>query len=137
MLAACNAYCHPNSIANVFSSVLSIFNKLQGKNKPILAFCSYFDGLIFEMACCKVVMPPLLLVLLFLRALHSCYLDIIERFGTQHKSLETRLIEMIVMNVTYHEDFILKEPCRQDKSSKIPCQIPAASVLFGVLFLIG
>ena len=78
MLAALNTCCHPDSIADAFCSLLSIFNKLQGKNKPILAFCSRFDGLILEMACCKVVIPPLLLFMLFLCVLHSCYLDIVE-----------------------------------------------------------
>jgi hypothetical protein len=32
MLATLNAYCHPDSVANVFSSLFSIFNELQGKN---------------------------------------------------------------------------------------------------------
>jgi hypothetical protein len=32
------------------------------------------------MVCCKVVIPPLLLVMLFLWALHSRYLDIVEQF---------------------------------------------------------
>jgi hypothetical protein len=31
MLAALDAYCHPDSIANAFFSPLLIFNKLQGK----------------------------------------------------------------------------------------------------------
>jgi hypothetical protein len=127
MLAALNTYCHPDSIANVFSSLLLIFNKLQGKNKLILASCSHFDGLILEMAYCKVVIPPLLLLMLFLCALHSCYSDIVEQFWTQHKSLKKTSIEMIVADVTYHDKFILKKPCRQDKSSKTPSQIPAAS----------
>jgi hypothetical protein len=33
MLAALNAYCHPDSIANAFSSLLLILNKLQGKKR--------------------------------------------------------------------------------------------------------
>jgi hypothetical protein len=33
MLAAHNAYCRPNSVATAFSSLLSIFNELQGKNE--------------------------------------------------------------------------------------------------------
>jgi hypothetical protein len=66
MLAALNTYCHPNFVANAFSSLLLIFNELQGKKKPILEFCSRFNGLILEMACCKVVIPPLLLVMLSL-----------------------------------------------------------------------
>ncbi len=127
MLATLNAYCHPGSVANAFSSLLSIFNKLQGDDEPTLAFCSCFDGLILEMACCKVVTPPLLLVMLFLSALHICYLDIIEQFWTRHKYLKTMLIEMIITDVTYHNEFILKEPCCPEKSSKPPSWIPAAS----------
>jgi hypothetical protein len=84
-------------------------------------------ALFLEMACFKVVIPPLLLVMLFLRALHSRYLDIVEPFHTRHKSLKTKSIEMINADVTYHNKFILKEPCRQDKSSKTLSQIPAAS----------
>ncbi len=120
MLAALKAYCHPNSIAVAFSSLLLIFNKIQDKNEPVLVFCSRFDGLILKMACCKVVIPPLLLVMLFLWALHSRYLDIVEQFRTWHKSLETTSIEMIIADVTYQDEFILKEPCCQDKSSKTP-----------------
>ncbi len=127
MLAACNACCHPNSVANAFSSLLSIFDELQGNDKPILAFRSCFNSLILEMACCKVVIPPLLLVMLFLLAFHSCYLDIVEQFRTRHKSLETMSIEMIVVDITYHDNFILKEPHCQEKSSKPPFQIPAVS----------
>jgi hypothetical protein len=127
MLAALNAYCRPDSIANTFSSLLLIFNELQGKNKPILAFCSQFDGLILEMACCKVVIPPLLLIMLFLRALHSRYLDIVEQFRIRNKSLKTTSIDMIVADVTYHDEFILKEPRCHDKSSKTLSRIPVAS----------
>jgi hypothetical protein len=65
--------------------------------------------------------------MLFLRALHSRYLDIVEQFWTWHKSLETTLIEMIVADVTYHDMFILNEPRSKGKSSKPPSQIPAAS----------
>jgi hypothetical protein len=100
----------------------------RAKNEPILAFCSRVDGLILEMAHCKLVIPPLLLVMLFLHELHSCYSDIVEQFWTRHKSFETTSIEIIVADVTYHDKFILKEPRPQDKSSKPPSQIPAASV---------
>jgi hypothetical protein len=111
----------------MFSSLLLTFNKLQGKHEPILAFHSRFDGLILEMARCKVVMPHLLLVMLFLCAFQGYYLDIVEQFWTRHKSLKTMSIEMIIADVTYHNEFILKEPHRQDKSSKTPSQIAAAS----------
>jgi hypothetical protein len=39
---------------------------------------------------------------------------------TRHKSLKTMSIEMILVDVTNHDKFILKEPCCQDKSSKPP-----------------
>ena len=47
MLSALNAYCHPDLVANAFSSLLSLFSELQGDDEPILAFWSRFDGLIF------------------------------------------------------------------------------------------
>jgi hypothetical protein len=62
MFPALNAYCHPDSVTNAYSSLLSIFNKLQGDDKPIAAFWSRFDGLILEMAQSKVIIPPLLFV---------------------------------------------------------------------------
>ncbi len=73
MLAALTSYCRPDSVANAFSSLLSLFNKIQGEDEPILSFSSCFDGLILEMARCKVAIPPLLPVMLFLRVLHSRY----------------------------------------------------------------
>jgi hypothetical protein len=58
MLATLNTFCCPDSVANTFSSLLLIFNKLQGDDEPIVAFCSQFNGLVLEMAHCKVVIPP-------------------------------------------------------------------------------
>jgi hypothetical protein len=100
MLSALNTYCCPDLVANAFSSLLSIFNELQGDDESILAFWSWFDGLIFEMACCKVVIPPLLLIMLFLRVLRSCYSNIVEQYWTRHKLIETTSIDMIVHDVT-------------------------------------
>jgi hypothetical protein len=127
MLSALNTCCCPDSVANAFSSLLSIFNELQVNNKPILAFRSWFDGLIFEMARCKVVIPSLLLVMLFLHALHSCYSNIVEQFRTPHKLIETTSVDMIIDNVTYHDDFILKNPRCANKSPKPPSQVPTAA----------
>jgi hypothetical protein len=79
------------------------------------------------MAHCKVVIPLLLLVMLFLRALHSCYRDIVEQFRTRHKSIETTSIDMIVNDVTYHNKFILKKPCCANKSPMPPSRVPTAA----------
>jgi hypothetical protein len=119
MLAALNAYCHPDSVANAFSSLLSILQSFRAMTSQFWHSALFLMAL-FENACCKVVIPPLLLVMLFLRALHSRYSDIVEQFQTQHKSLEMTSIEMIIADVTYHNEFILKEPLCQEKSSKPP-----------------
>jgi hypothetical protein len=36
MLATLDQHCHPDIISNAFSSLLSLFNEVQGDNEPIL-----------------------------------------------------------------------------------------------------
>jgi hypothetical protein len=36
-------------------------------------------------------------------------------------------IDLILENVIYHHSFILKEPCRGNKSSKPPSRVPTAA----------
>jgi hypothetical protein len=130
MLAALTvtAYCCPDSIANAFSSLLSLFNEIQGEDEPILAFRSCFDGLILEMACCKVAIPPVLLVMLFLCALHSCYTGFIEQLRMCHHAIETTSIDMIVDDVTYHNGFTLQEPrLIPEKPGKPPPRVSVAA----------
>jgi hypothetical protein len=79
------------------------------------------------MARCKAVFPPLFLVMLFLHMLHSCYSDILEQFRTRHKSIETTLLDMIIDEVTYHDEFILKKPHRADKYPKPPSRVLTAA----------
>ncbi len=43
----------------------------QGESESIIKYRSHFDGLTLELAQCKVVIPSILLVMLFLCALHS------------------------------------------------------------------
>ncbi len=94
----------------------------------MLSFCSQFDGLILELAHCKVIIPPLILVILFLRALHSRYSDIVKQFRTWHKPIKSTSINMIVDDITYHHKFILKKARCRDKSQNQPSQIPVATV---------
>jgi hypothetical protein len=70
MLAALTQRCHPDTVSNAFASLLSLFNDVQGESEPILEYRSHFDGLTQELSRCKVVLPHLLSVMLFLRALH-------------------------------------------------------------------
>jgi hypothetical protein len=80
MLATFMQHCHPNTVSNAFTSLLSLFNDVQGNSESILEYRSRFDGLTLELARCKVVIPSILLVMLFLRALHGCYTVIVEQF---------------------------------------------------------
>jgi hypothetical protein len=73
MLAALDQHCCPDTVSNVFTTLMSLFNNVQGDSEQILAFRSRFNGLIMDMARSKIILPPILLVMLFLHALHSCY----------------------------------------------------------------
>jgi hypothetical protein len=73
ILAALNHHCHPNSITNAFTTLMSLFNNNMGELKEIMAFHSRFDGVGNNMACCKIVIPPTLMAMFFLCLLHSCY----------------------------------------------------------------
>ena len=80
MLAALMQHCHPDSVSNAFSSLLSIFNNVQGDNESIIEYRSRFDGLTLELSRCKVTIPSFLMVMLFLRALHGRYSVIFEQY---------------------------------------------------------
>jgi hypothetical protein len=88
MLAALNQHCHPDSVANAFPTLLLLFNDSMGVSEEIMAFCSWFDGMVKDMALCKIFLPPILIVMFFLHSLHSCYNDCLEQFCSRYKSLE-------------------------------------------------
>jgi hypothetical protein len=66
MLTALNLHCCPDTVANTFSTLMSLFNDSMGNSKDILAFWSRFNGMINKMCRCKIVIPPLLMVMFFL-----------------------------------------------------------------------
>ncbi len=99
MLAALTQHYHPNSVANAFTSLLLLFDNMQGNDKPILQCWSCFDGIIMELSCCKILIPQILLVMLFLRAIHSHYSDLLEQFCTCFKSMKTATIDSIIGNI--------------------------------------
>jgi hypothetical protein len=81
MLAVLDQHCCPDTISTAFSMLMSLFNDVQGPSEPILEFCSRFDGMVLDMSRSKILLPPIFLVMLFLRALHSRYSDILISFG--------------------------------------------------------
>jgi len=105
MLAALNRHCRPDTVANAFSTLMSLFNDSMGDLEDIIAFCSRFDGMINEMSRCKIVIPHLLMVMFFLRSLHSRYSPLLDRFRSRAHPLETASLESIVSDVHFHDEF--------------------------------
>ena len=50
MLATLMQHCRLDSISNAFTSLLSLFNDVQGKSESIIEYRSHFDGLTIELA---------------------------------------------------------------------------------------
>ena len=68
MLTVLNQHCRPDTIVNAFSMLMLLFNDVQGPLEPVLEFHSRFDGMVLDMSRSKIILPPILLVMLFLRA---------------------------------------------------------------------
>jgi hypothetical protein len=107
MLSVLNQHCCPDTIANAFSTLMSLFNDVQGHSEPVLEFRSRFDGMVLDMSRSKIILPPILLVMLFLRALHSSYSDLLDQFQSRYKNLETATIDSVVEDASYHNEFKL------------------------------
>jgi hypothetical protein len=107
MLAVLNQHCCPDTIANAFSTLMSLFNDVQGPLEPVLEFRSRFDGMVLDMSRSKIILPPILLVMLFLCALHSRYSNILDQFRSRYKNLETLTIDSVAKDVRYHDKFKL------------------------------
>ena len=107
MLAVLNQHCRPDTIANAFSTLMSLFNDVQDHSEPVLEFRSWFDGMVLDMSCSKIILPPIILVMLFLCALHSRYSDLLDQFWSRYKTLETATIDSVVENARYHDKFKL------------------------------
>ena len=107
MLAVLDQRCCPDTLANAFSTLMTRFNNVQGPSEPILEFCSRFDGMVLNMSWSQIFLPPILLVMLFLRALHSHYSDILDQFWSRNKILEAATIDSVVEDARYHNEFKL------------------------------
>ncbi len=126
MLAALMQHCRPDSVANAFISLLSLFNYVQGSNKPILQYHSRFDGIVMELSRCKVTIPQILMVMLFLRAIHSRYSDLLEQFCTRFRCLKTATLDSIVNDIKFHNGFTIHE-CKGGAKPPVPCAAAAAA----------
>jgi hypothetical protein len=71
MIVALNQHCRPNLASNAFMTLLLLFNNSMGASEEIMAFRSWFDGTVNDMVHCKIFLPPILIMMFFLRSLHS------------------------------------------------------------------
>ena len=105
---------------------MSLFNDVQGESKPIVEFRSRFDGMIMDMSRCKVVIPPLLLVMIFIRALHTRYSDILDQFRSRYKDLDSATVDTVVADVKYHDSFQLVDHPKKTPKKGGPGALAAA-----------
>jgi hypothetical protein len=80
MLATLMQHCRPDTVSNAFTSLLSLFNNVQRESESILEYRSQFNSLTLELGRCKVMILSILLVMLFLCALHGWYFVIVDQF---------------------------------------------------------
>ena len=120
MLVVLNQHCRPDSVANAFTTLMSLFNDVRSDSESILEFCSCFDGSVMDMSQCKVITPPILLVMIFLCILHLHYSDILDQFHSRYKALEDATIESVVADDAYHDSFQLVDSDKKPPGSHGP-----------------
>ena len=120
MLVVLNQHCRPDSVANAFTTLMSFFNDVRSDSESILEFCSCFDGSVMDMSQCKVITPPILLVMIFLCILHLRYSDILGQFHSRYKALEDATIESVVGDDAYHDSFQLVDSDNKHPGSRGP-----------------
>jgi len=57
MIDVLNRHCRPDYVTNAFTTLMSLFNDVQGDTEPIVEFRSRFEGMVMDMSRCKVVIP--------------------------------------------------------------------------------
>jgi hypothetical protein len=102
--------CCPDTVTNAFTTLMSLFNDVQGKSEPIVDFQFWFDSMVMYMLRCRIMLPKILLVMLFLRALHARYTDLLDQFCSLFKVLEDASLASVVKDVRYHDSFTRAGP---------------------------
>ncbi len=85
-----------------------------------MAFCLCFDGMVYDMAWCKINIPSILLVVFVIWSLHPCYDNLLERFWSWYKDFESASLDSIVADVCYHDEFKLVGSDKKLLASKMP-----------------
>jgi hypothetical protein len=96
----------PSSISNTFTTLLSLFNDRQSDKEGIHEFRSRFEGHFSALSRSSVAIPQILQVMLFLRALHSRYQDLLNQFASKQKDLSVATIDSVVADAKFMDEFV-------------------------------
>ncbi len=111
----------PSSISNTLTTLLSLFNDKQSNKEGIHEFCSQFKGNLLVLSCLLVAIPQILQVMLFLRAIHSGYQDLLNQFASKQKDLLTASINLVVADAKFMDEFT---PVGANGKAVLPPSIP-------------
>jgi hypothetical protein len=129
MLATLTQHCCPDTVSNAFTSLLSLLTDAQGESKSILEYWSHFHGLTLKLAWCKVMIQLILLVMLFLCALHGWYSLIVDQFWSRFKPIEMATLDSIISDLSYHDGFQVLDHSKKGKPGSTPGpHVPAATL---------
>ena len=78
-----------------------------------------------ELSCCKVHIPQILMVMLFLKSIYSRYAEIMEQFCTRSCSIKTATLDSIVEGIKFHDEFMIHK--RKGAKPPGPCAAAAAA----------
>ena len=91
--------------ANSFTTLLTLFNDTQGNKESIHEFCSQFEGHLGALSRPSVAIPSILQVMLFLRAMHTRYGDLLTQFALKQKDLSLASIDSVVSDAKFMDEF--------------------------------
>ncbi len=92
MLAELNQHCCPDTMANAFMTLMSLFNDIEGDSKPIIELHSCFDDMVMDMSRCKIVILLILFVMFFLCTLYGVILTFLNSFTSISKCLRMLML---------------------------------------------
>jgi hypothetical protein len=122
----------PSSISNSFTTLLALFNDTQGDKEGLHEFRSRFEGHLGALSQSSVAIPPILQVMLFLRALHAPYGDLLSQFASKRKDLSTATIDSVISDARFMDEITVVGAGGKPKPglpSPSPCSPAAALVV--------
>ncbi len=105
MVAALEANFKPATFSHAFATLLSLVNNKQAE-EGIHEFRACFEGHLHDMSWSTVSIPPVLQAMLFLRALHPRYKEIIDLFASKQKDISITSINSIVLDAQFMMSFL-------------------------------